>query len=107
MQLVSFRDSLAISLAILAAVLVRLPVSAQEATPSPTAQFPPFSAVQSLPNAEARAGGPLKVVASTPIIADFVREVGGDRVQVASILPVNADPHDFEPKPDDIIRVED
>jgi zinc/manganese transport system substrate-binding protein len=94
-------------IAALAAVLVVLPVSAQEATPSPTSGFPPFSALQPLPDAATRDGGSVKVVASTPIIADLVRQVGGQRVEVDSILPTNADPHDFEPKPEDIIKVED
>jgi ABC-type Zn uptake system ZnuABC Zn-binding protein ZnuA len=70
-----------IPIAALAAILFILPVSAQEATPSPDAGFPSFSALQPLPDAAARDGGPLKVVASTPIIADFVRQVGGQRVQ--------------------------
>jgi zinc/manganese transport system substrate-binding protein len=46
-------------------------------------------------------------VATTPIIADLVRQVGGQRVEVESILPNNADAHDFEPRPEDIIKVED
>jgi zinc/manganese transport system substrate-binding protein len=96
-----------IPIAALAAMLFILPVSAQESTPSPATGFPPFSALQPLPDAAASDSGPLKVVASTPIIADFVRQVGGQRIEVESILPVNADPHDFEPKPEDIIKVED
>lgn len=107
MRLASSRLHRAILLVALAAFVLWLPASAQNATPSPAGGFPPFSALQPLPGAEPRESGPLKVVASTPIIADLVRQVGGDRVQVESILPANADPHDFEPKPDDIIKVED
>jgi zinc/manganese transport system substrate-binding protein len=96
-----------IPIAALAAMLFILPVSAQEATPSPDTGFPPFSTLQPLPDASQRDSGPLKIIASTPIIADFVRQVGGQRVLVDSILPTNADPHDFEPKPEDIIKLED
>lgn len=43
--------------------------------------------------------GALKVVASTPQVADIVRQVGGDAVAVTTMLPAGADPHDFEPRP--------
>jgi len=51
------------------------------------------------------AGGPPTVVATTTQIADFVRQVGGDRVQVASIMRPGVDAHDFEPTPADLERV--
>ncbi len=46
-------------------------------------------------------GAALQVVGTTPQVADWVREVGGDRVAVTQILPPNIDPHDFEPSPSD------
>lgn len=48
----------------------------------------------------ASGNGP-KVVATTTIAGDLVRNVAGDRAQVTTILPVNADPHDYEPRPSD------
>ena len=51
------------------------------------------------------AGGPPTVVATTTQIADFVRQVGGDRVQVASIMRPGVDAHDFEPTPADLERL--
>ena len=45
--------------------------------------------------------GAVRVVATTPQIADFVREVGGERVAVTQVLPANADPHEYEPRPSD------
>ena len=48
--------------------------------------------------AEAR---PLKVVASFTVLADMVRVVGGDKVEVRSLVGPNGDPHTFEPAPDD------
>ena len=45
-------------------------------------------------------GGEVKVVASTPIVADLVRSVGGERVEVVTLAPPKADPHTFVP-PDD------
>jgi zinc/manganese transport system substrate-binding protein len=44
----------------------------------------------------------LEVVATTSILADFAREVGGDRVAVTTIIKPNVDAHDFEPSPADI-----
>jgi len=41
----------------------------------------------------------VRVAATTPILADLVRAVGGDRVQVATVVPPGADPHTFEPTP--------
>ncbi len=40
---------------------------------------------------------PWNVVVSLPIFADFVREMGGDQVAVASLIPPGADPHTFVP----------
>ena len=42
----------------------------------------------------------LRVVATTPIIADWVAQVGGDAVEVTTIMPAGTDTHDFEPTPD-------
>jgi ABC-type Zn uptake system ZnuABC Zn-binding protein ZnuA len=43
----------------------------------------------------------LKVVATTTVFADIVRNVGGDRVAITSIIPAGVGPEDYEPKPDD------
>jgi zinc/manganese transport system substrate-binding protein/manganese/iron transport system substrate-binding protein len=67
----------------------------------------PFASPVALPPTEVRADGPLRVVTSTSILADLARQIGGDRVEVRSILPPNADPHDFEPSPEDVIAIED
>jgi zinc/manganese transport system substrate-binding protein/manganese/iron transport system substrate-binding protein len=47
-------------------------------------------------------GGQLKVVATTTQVADFARNVGGDKVKVTQILKPNVDPHDYEPSPADV-----
>jgi len=43
----------------------------------------------------------LHVVASFTILADMVREVGGDHVTVRSLVGPNGDPHVYEPTPSD------
>jgi len=46
--------------------------------------------------------GKLDVVATTTQLGDFVREVGGEAVEVDQILQPNTDPHDYEPRPSDV-----
>ena len=52
-------------------------------------------------------GDRLDVVATTPVVADFVRNVGGDRVHVVQILKPGVDPHDYEASPADIQAIAD
>lgn len=40
----------------------------------------------------------LKVAATTPILADMVSNVAGDRADVTGLIPAAADPHVFEPR---------
>ncbi|MGD0633412.1 MAG: zinc ABC transporter substrate-binding protein [Beijerinckiaceae bacterium] len=54
--------------------------------------------------AEAR---PLKAVASFTVLADMVRVVGGDKVEVRTLVGPNGDPHTFEPAPDDARALKD
>lgn len=42
----------------------------------------------------------LKVVASFSILGDVVKQIGGEHVEVLSLVPPNGDPHEFEPAPD-------
>jgi ABC-type Zn uptake system ZnuABC Zn-binding protein ZnuA len=46
-------------------------------------------------------GTALKVVATTTVFADIVRNIAGDRATVDSIIPAGAGPEDYEPKPAD------
>jgi zinc/manganese transport system substrate-binding protein len=48
-----------------------------------------------------------RVVATTTVFADFVKSVGGDRVDVVSLVPKGGDVHTFDPRPSDITRVAD
>lgn len=49
----------------------------------------------------------LTAVATTTQVSDFVRQVGGERVDVEQILEPNADPHDYEPRPSDAVALGD
>ena len=47
----------------------------------------------------------VSVVTTTNIMADWARNVGGDNVDVFSLVPVGADPHTFQPGAKDVARV--
>lgn len=47
----------------------------------------------------------LPVVASFTILADMVREVGGDAVTVAELIGADGDAHVYEPGPQDVVRL--
>ncbi|WP_158843874.1 anchored repeat ABC transporter, substrate-binding protein [Saccharothrix deserti] len=47
----------------------------------------------------------VSVVATTEILADLVRNVGGERVRVDSLVPPGGDPHSYEPVPADAKKV--
>ncbi|HWD79818.1 MAG TPA: anchored repeat ABC transporter, substrate-binding protein [Kribbella sp.] len=53
----------------------------------------------------AATGGSSQVVTTTEILADLVRNVGGERVSVTSIVPSGGDPHSYEPTPRDATNV--
>ena len=47
----------------------------------------------------------LRVIATIFPLYDFARNIGGDQVKVSMLLPPATDAHNFELKPDDIIRI--
>jgi zinc/manganese transport system substrate-binding protein len=57
--------------------------------------------------APARAQERLNVVASFSILGDFVRNVGGDRVNVTTLVGPNSDVHVYSPAPADAKKIAD
>jgi len=49
----------------------------------------------------------IRVVATTTVFADMVRQVGGARTAVSSLVPPGGEVHTFDPTPSDIARVAD
>ncbi|WP_421399386.1 zinc ABC transporter substrate-binding protein AztC [Agrobacterium fabrum] len=47
----------------------------------------------------------LKVVASFSIIADFAKNVGGDRIEITTLVGPDGDAHVYEPRPADAVAV--
>lgn len=44
----------------------------------------------------------VNVVATTSLIGDVARQIGGSRVTVRALLPIGVDPHAYEPRPQDM-----
>jgi ABC-type Zn uptake system ZnuABC Zn-binding protein ZnuA len=51
------------------------------------------------------AAAPLQVAASTSVIADFVRVVGGGRISLLTLVPANADAHTYQPTTGDVKKL--
>lgn len=63
--------------------------------------------VPTLERAHAQDNDPLKVTASFSILADWVKNVGGDAVDVTSIVPSGGDAHTFDPDPATVASITD
>lgn len=55
--------------------------------------------------ADSSGPGRLKVVATTAVLADFARVVGGDKVDVYNVIKPGTDPHEYEPTPADLAAI--
>lgn len=49
---------------------------------------------------------PLKIVATTGMVADLVRQVGGERVEVDSLMGAGVDPHLYKASAQDVVRLQ-
>ena len=49
----------------------------------------------------------IRIVTTTNILADWAENIGGDHVEVFSLVPAGADPHAFQPGGKDIARIAD
>src|SRR5262249_61974620 len=63
-----------------------------------------LAALSALP---ALAQDKLRVLATFSILADFVRNVGGDRTEVAALVGLNSDAHVYAPAPADAKKLAD
>jgi zinc/manganese transport system substrate-binding protein len=49
--------------------------------------------------------GTVPVVATTPVVGDIVRQVGGGRVHVTTLVAPSVDPHEYSPSPQAAVAV--
>ena len=85
------------------------PTAAPPAQAAPTAAPPtaaPAAQPAPAPTPEVMAE-PVSVVSTTNIVADWIGNIGGDRVEVLSLLPVGADPHAYQPGAQDVAAIAD
>lgn len=47
------------------------------------------------------------VLTSTTFLADIAQNIAGDRLTISSLLPVGADPHSYQPTPQDAAKIAD
>lgn len=52
-----------------------------------------------------RQSGKLQVVTTLFPLYDFAGTIGGEKAQVTLLLPPGVEPHSFEPRPEDVVRV--
>jgi zinc/manganese transport system substrate-binding protein/manganese/iron transport system substrate-binding protein len=60
---------------------------------------------QALSSPSASGAPTLRVVTTTTVFADIVQNVGGSRVAATSIIPPGVGPEDYDPKPDDAVKL--
>lgn len=70
--------------------------------PAPSATDEGFPELHAAPLAEDEK---LRVVATTSLVADVVKQVGGERLELYTLVPLGADPHAFVPAPQDAAAV--
>ena len=69
----------------------------------------PFALVACLDDAGSAAppDSVIRVVATTSVVADWVENIGGEHVEVFSIVPAGSDPHGFQPGARDVAKIAD
>lgn len=88
--------------------------SAPTSAPAPTAASAPTAmgapatapAATTMPAPTDRAlATTIKVVTTMSILADMVKNVGGERVEAENIIPIGAGPEDYQPTPQDAQKI--
>ena len=54
-------------------------------------------------SSDASASGKVKVSVTFNALYEFAKAVGGDKVEISTIIPAGTEPHDFEPKAQDLV----
>jgi zinc transport system substrate-binding protein len=80
------------------------PPDTPESTPSPTLATTPESAPSAEPTTTP-AASKLKVSVTFNAMKEFVAAVGKDKVEILTIIPDGTEPHDFEPKAQDLVAL--
>ncbi|HMK07830.1 MAG TPA: zinc ABC transporter substrate-binding protein [Anaerolineales bacterium] len=87
--------------ATLAGVSFLLAACVGRSAPAASAVEPFLTPLDRLQPVSLADGERLHVVATTSIVADVVSQLGGDRIDLTTLVPIGTDPHAFEPTPSD------
>ncbi|MDA9675128.1 metal ABC transporter substrate-binding protein [Candidatus Actinomarina] len=49
----------------------------------------------------------INVLVTTPMLGDFVNEIGGENINLTILIPAEADPHTYDPSPQDASKIAD
>jgi manganese/iron transport system substrate-binding protein len=88
-------------------LLLALASACGPATPEPEMPTAEPSEVEALKPVSLGEGQELKVVATTNIVGDVVRNVGGDAIDLTTLMDIGVDPHSYVPTPADIAAIHD
>jgi len=89
-------------------ILLLLSVVLVACGPAPApASDPATDKIPGLSPAALAQGEKLRVVATTSIVADVVRNVGGESIELTTLMPPGTDPHSFDPTPQDAAAIAD
>lgn len=91
--------------AIVAALSLAAVACTNGGTASGTAALAVTTPGASAPAASGDAGGALRVVATTTVLADLVAQVGGELVSVSPLVPKGGEVHTFDPSPSDSVTI--
>ena len=102
------RGILALFKLTLFSLVLLLALSACSEDPQPTPTVPADTPVpQPTATPEPTAAPAIQVVATTSIVADWVENIGGEHVEVFSLVPPGVDPHSFQPGAQDVAQIAD
>jgi len=65
------------------------------------------ASVEVIANDSNQAVEKLNVLATTPMLAEYVRQIGKDNIDLNILMPYSADPHSFEASPQDAKKIAD
>ena len=85
----------------------RLAVLAKVALSMPALLFALGACSSASGGAPSESATTIRIVTTTNILADWAEKIGGDHVEVFSLVPAGADPHAFQPGAKDIARIAD
>ncbi len=49
----------------------------------------------------------INVLATTPMLGDFISEIGGENINLTILMPAEVDPHTYDPSPQDASKIAD